>query len=73
MKTILFGKKSFKYAAPVLWNFQIYDSRQCSNFNQFKGLILGLNSIYSVIINTIVNIYTMSCETGSDSTDIAYI
>ena len=33
----------------------------------------GLNSIYSVIINTIVNIYTMSCETGSDSKHIAYI
>ena len=32
-----------------------------------------LNSIYSVIINTIVNIYTMSCETGSDSKHIAYI
>ena len=28
---------------------------------------IGLNNIYSVIINTIVNIYTMSCETGSDS------
>ena len=33
----------------------------------------SLNSIYSVIINTIVNIYTMSCETGSDSKLIAYI
>ena len=35
--------------------------------------IFGLNSIYSVIINTIVNIYTMSCETGSDSKHRAYI
>ena len=34
---------------------------------------LGLNNIYSVIINTIVNIYTMSCETGSDSKHKAYI
>ena len=37
------------------------------------SLILGLNSFYSVIINTIVNIYTMSCETGSDSKHKAYI
>ena len=36
-------------------------------------LHVGLNSIYSVIINTIVNIYTMSCETGSDAKHIAYI
>ena len=35
--------------------------------------LIGLNSIYSVIINTIVNIYTMSCETGSDSKHKAYI
>ena len=33
----------------------------------------GLNSIYSVIINTIVNIYTMLCKTGSDSKHKAYI
>ena len=33
----------------------------------------GLNIIYSVIINTIVNIYTISCETGIDNKHIAYI
>ena len=35
--------------------------------------LVGLNSIYSVIINTIINIYTMSCDTGSDSKHKAYI
>ena len=33
----------------------------------------GLNSIYSVINNTIVSIYAMSRETGSDSKHKAYI
>ena len=32
-----------------------------------KSFSVGLDSIYSVIINIKVNIYTMSCETGSDS------
>ena len=41
--------------------------------NQTIQSIVGLNSIYSVIIDTIVNIYTMSCETGSDSKHKAYI
>ena len=35
--------------------------------------IVGLNNICSVIIKTIVNIYIMSCETGSDSKHKAYI
>ena len=35
--------------------------------------LVDLNNIYSVIINTIVNIYTMSCETGSDRKHKAYI
>ena len=34
---------------------------------------VGLNNTYSVVINTIINIYTMSCETGSDSKHKAYI
>ena len=40
VKTNLFGKRSFKYATPVLWNSLTDDLRQCSIFNQFKGLIL---------------------------------
>ena len=43
VKTSLFGKRSFKYAAPVLWNSLPDDFRQCSNFNQFKGLIFSWN------------------------------
>ena len=38
MKTSLFGKRLFKYAATVLWNSLPDDFRQRSNFNQFKGL-----------------------------------
>ena len=34
--------------------------------------LLGLNNIYS-IMNTHVNIYTMSCETGSESKLNAFI
>ena len=30
-------------------------------------MTIWFNSIYSVIINKIVNIYAMSCETASDS------
>ena len=37
------GKRSFRYAAPVLWNSFRDDFRKCSNFNQFKGLILSWN------------------------------
>ena len=43
VKITLFGKRSFKYAAPVLRNSLPDDFRQCSNFNQFKGLILSCN------------------------------
>ena len=43
VKTSLFGKRSFKYVAPVLWNSLPVDFRQCSNFNQFKGLIVSWN------------------------------
>ena len=42
-ETSLFGKRSFKYAVPVLWNSLPDDFRHCSNFNQFKGLILTWN------------------------------
>ena len=43
VKTTIFGKRSFKYAAPVLLNSLPDDFRQCSNFNQFKGFILSWN------------------------------
>ena len=48
-------------------------STQMSTENQDIMKEVGLNNIYLVIINTIVNIYTMSCETGSDSKHKAYI
>ena len=31
--TSTFGKRSFRYAAPVLWNSLPDDFRKCSNFN----------------------------------------
>ena len=43
VRTSKFGKSSFKYAAPVLWNSLPEDFRKCSNFNQFKQLILSWN------------------------------
>ena len=43
------------------------------NLKQSVHTKVGLNSIYSVIINTIVNMYAMSCEAGFDSKHIAYI
>ena len=44
VKTSSFGKRSFNYAAPVLWNSLEDDFRNCSlSFNQFDGLVLSLN------------------------------
>lgn len=43
VRTSTFGKSSFRYAAPVLWNSLPDDFRKCSNFNQFKSLILSWN------------------------------
>ena len=43
VKTSHFGKRSFKYAAAVLWNSIPDDFRKCSNSNQFKGLIRSWN------------------------------
>ena len=34
-----FGKKSFHYAAPDVWNTLPYDIRSCSNFTSFKKLL----------------------------------
>ncbi|MCU7801455.1 MAG: reverse transcriptase family protein, partial [gamma proteobacterium symbiont of Lucinoma myriamae] len=39
VRTSNYGKKSFRYAAAVLWNSFPDDFRQTSNFNQFKSLI----------------------------------
>ena len=39
VKTTRYGKQSFRYAAPVLWNSLPDEFRQCSNFNQFKSMI----------------------------------
>ena len=39
VKTTRYGKQSFRYAAPVLWNSLPEEYRKCSNFNQFKALI----------------------------------
>ena len=43
VRTSKFGKSYFRYATPVLWNTLPEDFRKCSNFNQFKRLILSWN------------------------------
>lgn len=43
VRTSKFGKGSFRYAAPVLWNSLPEDFRKCSNFNQFRQMILSWN------------------------------
>ena len=43
VSTSNFGKKSFNYAAAVLWNSFPYEFRKVSNFNQFKPLISNWN------------------------------
>ncbi|KAH3869154.1 hypothetical protein DPMN_032315 [Dreissena polymorpha] len=39
VRTTSYGKNSFKYAAPVLWNSLPDHLRTCSCFSQFKTLI----------------------------------
>ncbi|KAH3808197.1 hypothetical protein DPMN_136549 [Dreissena polymorpha] len=39
VRTTAYGKNSFKYAAPVLWNSLPDHFRTCSSFGQFKTLI----------------------------------
>jgi hypothetical protein len=39
VKSSRYGKSSFMYAAPVLWNSLPDNYRSCSNFNEFKNLI----------------------------------
>ena len=43
VRTTNFGKKSFRYTAPVLWNSLPESFRKETNFNQFKKLILNWN------------------------------
>ena len=43
VRTSKFFKSSFRYAAPVLWNSLPEDFRNCSNFNQFRQMILSWN------------------------------
>ena len=39
VNTTTFGKRSFRYAAPVLWNSLPESYRNITNFNQFKSQI----------------------------------
>ena len=39
IRTTTYGKHSFSYAAPVLWNSLPDNFRSCNNFNQFKQLV----------------------------------
>jgi hypothetical protein len=39
VKSSRYGKSSFRYAAPVLWNSLPDNYRNCSNFNEFKNFI----------------------------------
>ena len=39
VRTTTYGKNSFRYAAPSLWNSLPEDFRKCTNFSQFKTLI----------------------------------
>ena len=43
VKSTMYGKNSFKFAAAVLWNDLPEHIRVVSNFNQFKNLILSWN------------------------------
>ena len=43
VRTSKFGKNSFRYAAHVLWNSLPEEFRKCSNFNQFRQMILSWN------------------------------
>ena len=43
VRTSTQGKKSFRYAAPVLWNSLTNDFRTTDDFNRFKSLISHWN------------------------------
>ena len=43
VKTTKFGKNSFRYAAPVLWNSLPENFRNTVNFNQFKSFMSSWN------------------------------
>ena len=43
VRTSKFGKSSFRYAAPVLWNSLPEDFRICTNSNQFRQMMLSWN------------------------------
>ena len=43
VRTSKFGKNSFRYAAPVLWNSLPEEFRQCTNYNQCRQMILSWN------------------------------
>jgi hypothetical protein len=43
VKTSTYGKQSFRYAAPVLWNSLPEEFRANINYNQFKNLIQSWN------------------------------
>ena len=43
VRTPTYGKKSFKYAAAVVWNDLPDDFRKISNFNQFKNILKSWN------------------------------
>ena len=43
VKTTSYGKNSFMYAAPALWNSLPEDFRQANSFSQFKNLVSNWN------------------------------
>ena len=43
--TVTYGKNSFKFAAPMMWNSLPEEFRVCSSFSQFKGLISNWNGL----------------------------
>ena len=43
VKTTSFGKNSFMYAAPALWNSLPEEFRQANSFSQFKNLVTNWN------------------------------
>ena len=46
VRTIKYGKKSFRFAAAVLWNSFPDNFRHVSSFNQFKALLFQLCLFY---------------------------
>ena len=43
VRTTMYGKNSFRYAAAVLWNSFPDEFRQVNNFSQFKSLLANWN------------------------------